>query len=140
VADEFDLDRFVAAQNHDQTFERAVRELRNGRKQTHWMWFVFPQIAGLGQSPTSQRYAIASLEEAEQYMRHPILGPRLTECTGIMAALEGTAELILGYVDAQKLRSSMTLFAGVSADVPLFTQVIDRFFGGEPDPATLHLL
>jgi uncharacterized protein (DUF1810 family) len=137
---EFDLDRFVDAQDHDRTYERALAELNQGSKRTHWMWFVFPQIAGLGQSPTSQRYAISSLEEAQAYLRHRVLGPRLVECARIAAGLEGTAGAIFGGIDEQKLRSSMTLFARAAPEEAAFTQVLDHFFDGQPDAATLRIL
>jgi uncharacterized protein (DUF1810 family) len=140
--DGFDLERFVAAQDADRTYERAVAELRDGRKRTHWMWFVFPQIAGLGQSATSQRYAISSLEEARAYLQHPVLGPRLLECARIIAAANGgsSAEQILGGIDAQKLHSSITLFAEAAPGDPTFAEVLNRFFHEIPDPATLGLL
>jgi uncharacterized protein (DUF1810 family) len=105
------------------------------------MWFVFPQIAGLGQSPTSRRYAISSLDEARAYLAHPVLGPRLHECAGILGELAGrSAQEIFGAVDAMKLRSSMTLFARADPDRPEFRQVLDVYFGGDPDPATERLL
>src|SRR3954469_23069401 len=108
----YDLERFVLAQNTGDTYARALDELRGGRKESHWMWFVFPQIAGLGQSPTSRRFAIRSLGQARCYLQHPVLGPRLIECASILAQLQGrSAEQIFGTVDAQKLRSSITLFA-----------------------------
>jgi uncharacterized protein (DUF1810 family) len=139
--DPHDLERFVAAQDGGATFKRAVAELRAGRKATHWMWFVFPQIAGLGSSPTSRRYAIASLDEARAYLRHPLLGPRLIEAAGIVAALEGvSARDVLGPVDAQKLRSSMTLFGHAAPGEPAFTAVLGRWYGGVPDEATERLL
>ncbi len=135
------LDRFVAAQNQADTFATAVAELRAGAKRSHWMWFVFPQIAGLGQSPTSRRYAIASLEEARAYLAHPVLGPRLIECARILCELEGkTAQGIFGGIDAIKLRSSMTLFARADPSSPVFGQVLDAYFGGVPDEATERLL
>ena len=135
------LDRFVAAQNQADTFATAVAELRAGAKRSHWMWFVFPQIAGLGQSPTSRRYAIASLEEARAYLAHPVLGPRLIECARILCELEGkTAQDIFGGIDAIKLRSSMTLFARADPSNPVFGQVLDAYFGGVPDEATERLL
>jgi uncharacterized protein (DUF1810 family) len=142
VTNGFDLGRFGAAQDADRTYERAAYELRDGRKRTHWMWFVFPQIAGLGQSATSQRYAISSLEEARAYLQHPVLGSRLVECARVIAAATAgsSAEQILGGIDAQKLRSSMTLFAQAAPDDVTFAAVLDRFFGGEPDPATMGLL
>jgi uncharacterized protein (DUF1810 family) len=105
------------------------------------MWFVFPQIAGLGRSPTAQRYAIGSLEEAEAYLTHPVLGPRLLESARILTGLRGrSAEQVFGGLDAQKLRSSMTLFARAAPDEPLFRAVLDQYFGGEEDPATLERL
>jgi uncharacterized protein (DUF1810 family) len=135
--DPFDLERFVAAQDAAGSYDLAVGELTGGRKTTHWMWFVFPQIAGLGHSATSRRFAIASPEEARAYLHHPVLGPRLIECTRIVAQLEGrSAEQIFGTIDAQKLRSSMTLFMRAEPDEPLFELVLDRFFEGVPDPAT----
>ena len=135
------LDRFVAAQNQADTFATAVAELRAGAKRSHWMWFVFPQIAGLGRSPTSRRYAIASLEEARAYLAHPVLGPRLIECARILCELEGrTAQGIFGGIDAIKLRSSMTLFARADPSSPVFGQVLDAYFGGVPDEATERLL
>ena len=135
--DPYDLQRFVAAQDAGGTYEQAAAELRGGRKASHWMWFVFPQIAGLGYSPTSRMYAITSLDEARAYLAHPVLGPRLTECATILASLPGrTAEQIFGEVDALKLRSSMTLFARAAPDEPAFRQVLDQYFDGAPDPAT----
>jgi uncharacterized protein (DUF1810 family) len=137
VDDPFNLERFVAAQNAGGTYDRAVEELQGGRKTSHWVWFVFPQIAGLGQSPISKQFAISSLEEARAYLRHPVLGPRLTHCTRIVLGTEGrTAEQILGPVDAMKLRSSMTLFGKAAPDELLFGQTLDRYFEGQPDPAT----
>ncbi|MGC1284475.1 MAG: DUF1810 domain-containing protein, partial [Streptosporangiaceae bacterium] len=110
-------------------------------KTSHWMWFVFPQIAGLGFSPTAQRYAISSLDEARAYLAHPVLGPRLIECAGIVAATEGrTAEQIFGEIDAMKLRSSATLFLRAAPEEPVFGQVLGRFFDAEPDPATDRLV
>ena len=135
--DPYRLERFAQAQDASGTYQRAVAELRAGRKVSHWMWFVFPQIAGLGYSPTSRMYAITSLEEARAYLAHPVLGPRLTECAVILAGLPGrTAEQIFGEVDALKLRSSMTLFARAAPDEPAFRQVLDQYFDGAPDPAT----
>jgi len=135
--DPYDLQRFVAAQDAGGTYDRAAAELRDGRKTSHWMWFVFPQIAGLGHSPTSRTYAITSLDEARAYLAHPVLGPRLTECAAILAGLEGrSAEQIFGDLDAQKLRSSITLFMHAAPVEPVFRQVLDQYFGGLPDPAT----
>jgi uncharacterized protein (DUF1810 family) len=135
--DPFDLARFVDAQDTDGTYDRAVDELRRGQKTSHWMWFVFPQIAGLGHSLTARRFAITSLEEARAYLRHPVLGPRLVNCARIVAETEGrSAVQIFGGIDAQKLRSSMTLFERAAADEPVFQQVLDLYFEGEADPAT----
>jgi uncharacterized protein (DUF1810 family) len=135
TADSFPLDRFVTAQ--ESTYPRAVEELRRGRKTSHWMWFVFPQIAGLGYSATSQRYAISSLDEARAYLQHPALGARLRECAGIVAATEGrTAEQIFGGIDAMKLHSSMTLFHLAAPDELVFAAVLERFFGGALDAST----
>jgi len=137
----FDLERFVVAQDADGTYASALAELRAGRKAGHWMWFVFPQVAGLGMSATSTRYAISSLEEARAYLAHPVLGPRLVECAGALAGLSGrSADEILGPVDAMKLRSSMTLFARAAPDVALFGEVLDRYFGGVADERTDALL
>ena len=135
--DPYDLQRFVDAQNQGATYDRALEELRRGHKASHWMWFVFPQIAGLGQSPTSRRFAISSLEEAQAYLGHPVLGPRLVESATAISQLQGrSAAEILGGVDAQKLRSSMTLFRRAKPDEPLFDQVLERYFDGFPDRAT----
>jgi uncharacterized protein (DUF1810 family) len=139
--DRFDLARFVAAQDAGASFAHAVAELRAGRKVSHWMWYVFPQIAGLGQSPTSRRYAIRSLAEASAYLAHPVLGPRLLECAGVLMALSGrTAEDVFGGIDAMKLRSSMTLFRRAAPDEPVFGSVLRQYFGGIPDPATERLI
>jgi uncharacterized protein (DUF1810 family) len=135
--DPYNLERFVAAQNAGGIYDRAIGELRRGQKTSHWMWFVFPQVAGLGHSPTSRKFAISSLEEAKAYMRHAVLGPRLIECAGIVAEAQArTAEQIFGSIDAQKLHSSMTLFLRAAAGEPLFQQVLDRYFDGRPDLAT----
>ena len=135
--DPYDLQRFVTAQDAGGTYNRAAAELRGGRKTSHWMWFVFPQIAGLGFSPTARTYAITSLDEARAYLAHPVLGPRLTESAAILADLEGrSAGEIFGGLDAQKLRSSMTLFMHAAPGAPVFRQVLDQYFGGVPDPAT----
>jgi uncharacterized protein (DUF1810 family) len=139
--DEFDLERFVQAQDAGDTYEHALAELRRGRKTSHWMWFVFPQIAGLGSSPMAQRYAVGSLAEARAYLEHPVLGPRLVEAAhAVLAADTVRAEVILGSIDAMKLRSSMTLFTRADPDEPVFAQVVDRFYAGRPDPATDELL
>jgi uncharacterized protein (DUF1810 family) len=130
-----DLERFVSAQGG--VFAGVLDELRRGRKTGHWIWFIFPQIAGLGTSPTSLHYAIASLDEARAYLAHPVLGARLRECAGIILATEGrTATEIFGALDAMKVRSSMTLFHRAAPDEPVFGQVLDRFYGGVPDEAT----
>ena len=136
------LQRFTDAQDDGGTYDRALAELRAGRKTTHWMWFVFPQLAGLGRSSTAQRYAIASLTEAEAYVADPVLGPRLRQCATVLLELPptATAEGVLGGIDAVKLRSSMTLFAHAAPDDPAFRRVLGRFFAGEPDPATELLL
>ena len=137
MADPFGLGRFVDAQNANGTYDEAVEELRRGRKTSHWMWFVFPQIAGLGFSAMSRRFAIVSLDEAKAYLEHPVLGPRLRECAGLVAQANATsAEQIFGGIDAQKLQSSMTLFLRAAPDEPLFTQVLDQYFGGQADSAT----
>jgi uncharacterized protein (DUF1810 family) len=131
----FDLQRFVDAQA--QTYDQALGELRSGQKRTHWMWFVFPQIAGLGRSGMAQRFAISGLEEARAYLAHPVLGRRLVESARALTALD-TADpaAVLGSVDAMKLQSSMTLFALAAPDEPVFRQVLDHYFAGELDEAT----
>jgi uncharacterized protein (DUF1810 family) len=131
-----DLERFVRAQDSGGTYQRAVAELRKGRKTSHWMWFVFPQIAGLGRSAMAQAYAISDLAEAQAYLAHPVLGPRLIECAEIVAAHQGlSAQQIFGGIDAIKLRSSMTLFAHADPDQAIFNKVIEQFFDG-PDAET----
>ncbi len=141
MTDRFDLARFLQAQEAAGTYEQALQELRDGRKRSHWMWFVFPQIAGLGRSPTSRRYAITSRDEAVAYLRHPVLGPRLLACVAALNHIEGrSAEQVLGSIDAQKLRSSMTLFLRADPSEQAFAQVLDRYFDGLPDPATDRLL
>jgi uncharacterized protein (DUF1810 family) len=139
--DPYNLQHFVAAQDAGDTYARAVDELRRGRKTSHWMWFVFPQIAGLGESATSRRYAISSVEEARAYLRHPVLGPRLRECAAIVASSgTKTARELMGDIDAMKLRSSMTLFLRADPGDPVFQQVLDRYFDAHPDPATDRLV
>jgi uncharacterized protein (DUF1810 family) len=141
AGDPYRLERFVTAQDSGATYQRSLAELRAGRKASHWMWFIFPQVAGLGFSAMAQRYAISGLDEARAYLAHPVLGPRLLECTGIVAATEGsTADRILGPVDAMKLRSSMTLFAAAGPEEKVFGEVLTRYFDGEPDEATLSRL
>jgi uncharacterized protein (DUF1810 family) len=137
----FDLSRFREAQDAGGTYEAALAELRAGRKTTHWMWFVFPQIEGLGRSPTARHYAIASLAEARTYLADPVLGARLRESAAALLTHEDRgAEAILGPVDALKLRSSMTLFAAADPAEPLFAAVLERYHDGEPDPATAERL
>jgi uncharacterized protein (DUF1810 family) len=133
------LDRFTDAQDDHDTYARALSELRAGRKVSHWMWFVFPQIAGLGHSPTARHFAIGSLDEARAYLAHPVLGPRLLQTSRALTQLSGrTAREVFGDVDAMKLRSSMTLFARAAGDEPLFQQVLDQYFDGSADDATLQ--
>lgn len=137
--DRFDLARFVAAQ--EDSWDAAIGELRRGRKTTHWMWFVFPQIAGLGRSDMARRYAIGSLDEARGYLAHPLLGARLRAgCDALLAHPRSSAEEIMGGIDAVKLRSSMTLFAAAADDPALFDAVLARFFTGARDDATLALI
>jgi uncharacterized protein (DUF1810 family) len=139
--DPYDLNCFVAAQDTDGIYDLALEELSRGRKTSHWMWFVFKQIAGLGRSPMSQRFSLSSLQEAKAYLQHSVLGPRLIECTEVVAESIGrSAEQIFGAVDAQKLQSSMTLFMRAAPDEPHFSQVIHLYFDGQPDPATYRLL
>jgi uncharacterized protein (DUF1810 family) len=139
VDDPFELQRFVDAQNP--VYGQVCAEMRAGRKRSHWIWFVFPQIAGLGASAMAQRYAISSLAEADAYLLHPMLGARLVECTQfVLAADAGSAEEIFGGIDAMKFRSSMTLFARAAPDNPVFRQALEKYFGGRPDPLTLERL
>jgi uncharacterized protein (DUF1810 family) len=139
--DPHDLRRFLAAQDGGGTYERALAELRAGRKTSHWMWFVFPQLAGLGQSAMSRRYAIGSLEEARAYLAHPVLGPRLRECSqALLSHPDRSAAEILGGIDAVKLRSSMTLFAAADPAEPLFAGVLAQFCAGARDRETERLL
>ncbi len=137
--DPHDLERFVAAQ--EPVIAQVRSELRQGRKRSHWMWFVFPQIEGLGSSSTAQFYALASRAQAEAYLAHPVLGPRLLECTRLLTQVEGRAiEDILGYPDNLKLRSSLTLFAHATADNSVFLEALNQYFGGEFDSRTLERL
>jgi uncharacterized protein (DUF1810 family) len=137
----YDLERFVVAQEAGDCYSRAIDELRSGNKVSHWMWFVFPQLAGLGQSTTSRRYAIFSLSEAKAYLNHRVLGPRLIECARVICESDAvSAETIFGPLDAQKLRSTMTLFLRAQPNETLFAAVIDRYFEGQPDRATDALL
>lgn len=136
-----DRTRFLDAQDDDGTYVRALAELRAGRKTSHWMWFVFPQIAGLGHSLTAKRYAMDSLEAAEAYAADPVLGARLRECAAALLELpDVTAVEVLGDVDALKLRSSMTLFLAAAPEEPVFRAVLDRYFDGQADGATQRLL
>jgi uncharacterized protein (DUF1810 family) len=131
----YDLDRFVVEQGR--VYEDVVDELRRGRKTGHWIWFIFPQVAGLGNSFMSERFAIASLDEARDYLAHPILGERLRECAGLVLETSGrTAEQIFGSIDAMKLRSCMTLFHRAAPEETIFAQVLDRYYGGVMDEAT----
>jgi uncharacterized protein (DUF1810 family) len=136
-ADAHDLQRFVDAQEREGTYAQALEELRAGQKTTHWIWFVFPQIAGLGRSETARFFAIDSVQEARAYLEHPLLGPRLRECTRALLAVDGkSAREILGETDATKLRSSLTLFSHAAADEPLFQEALDKYCAGEPDVET----
>src|SRR6476661_8159266 len=137
--DPHDLQRFVDAQAD--VYEDVVDELRAGHKASHWMWFVFPQLRGLGHSPTAQHYGIASLDEARAYLAHDVLGPRLRECTRLVAAIDGrSVDEIFGWPDNLKVRSSMTLFAHATDDDTDFRGVLDKFYDGEEDPATVDRL
>jgi uncharacterized protein (DUF1810 family) len=140
MADPYDLARFVEAQ--DPVYAGVVDELRAGRKRSHWMWFVFPQLRDLGRSPAAMHYGIGSRDEAAAYLAHDVLGPRLRECARLVAAVEGrSAEQVMGHVDAMKLRSSMTLFASVADDDDGdFDAVLQRYYDGERDPLTMELL
>jgi uncharacterized protein (DUF1810 family) len=135
--DPFQLQRFVAAQDADGTYDEALSELKNGRKVSHWMWFVFPQLAGLGQSFMARKYAISSRAEARAYREHPVLGPRLTACVQVLlAGRETEAVDIFGGIDAVKLRSSMTLFQAAAPEDGAYQAVLDKYFDGRADPAT----
>ncbi len=138
-ADQFDLQRFADAQ--DRVYDAVVGELRSGQKRSHWIWFVFPQLRGLGHSPTAQHYGIASLDEARAYLMHEVLGPRLRECARLVADIEGrSANDIFGWPDNLKVRSSMTLFARATDNDAEFRAVLDKFYNGEEDAATVELL
>ena len=137
--DPFDLERFVAAQ--DAVMAAVREELRGGRKRTHWMWFVFPQLRALGRSSTALHYGIASLAEARAYLAHPVLGPRLRDCTGLACAVQGrTIHEIFGSPDDMKFRSCMTLFAAADPAAPQFAEALRIYFDGQPDPLTVDLL
>lgn len=139
MTDPFDLQRFVDAQSS--VYDTVLAELGAGRKRSHWIWFVFPQLTGLGRSPIADRFAISSLGEAQAYVRHPVLGPRLRECTRLLQTIDGkSVDEILGWPDNLKVRSSMTLFSRATADNHEFVAVLDKYYGGEDDPATVALL
>ena len=139
MAEPYDLDRFLKAQ--EDSYDTALDELRTGRKRSHWIWYIFPQIVGLGQSPTSQFYGIKSLEEAAAYLRHPILGGRLHECLKVLQTLEqASADQVFGELDAMKFRSSLTLFSEADPADPIVEVALDRWFGGGKDEKTLQLL
>ena len=139
MEDRHDLERFVDAQ--DRIYAQALAEIRSGRKESHWMWFVFPQLAGLGSSWTAQRYAIGGVAEAEAYLRHPVHGPRLQECFAALLGVNGrTAHQIFGSPDDWKLRSCATLFGRVAGEGSVFEKVLARYFDGAADPRTLDLL
>jgi uncharacterized protein (DUF1810 family) len=139
MSDPFNLERFVVAQNA--VYEQVLAELRRGEKESHWIWYIFPQIAGLGRSTMSRRYAISSRAEAAAYLAHPILGPRLIECTRLVNAVEGRSTWeIFGDIDAVKFRSSMTLFAQVAGDQSVFAEALRTYYSGQADQATLDRL
>ncbi|MGH3164765.1 MAG: DUF1810 domain-containing protein [Trebonia sp.] len=141
MSDPYRLERFITAQDQAGVYQHALGELRSGQKTSHWMWFIFPQILGLGSSTTAREYAISGLDEARAYLKHPVLGPRLRECAAAVGTTDGrSARDIFGYVDALKLRSSMTLFAAAAPDEPEFADVLAKYFDGEPDEATLSRL
>lgn len=138
-SDPFDLNRFISAQ--EEVYERALAELRDGRKRSHWMWYIFPQIEGLGHSPTTRQYSIKSLEEARQYLAHPVLGKRLMECAEAVLAVQGlSAGDIFGHPDDWKLQSSMTLFELASGPKSIFAHILDKYFQGKRDLKTLQLV
>lgn len=133
------LDRFLDAQRTD--YAAALAEVRRGRKTSHWMWYIFPQIAGLGQSSTARYYSIRDISEAREYYAHPVLGRRLREISSVLLELKGSDPVaVFGGIDSMKLKSSMTLFAAAAPDDPLFPQVLDKYYGGEQDALTLRLL
>ena len=139
MSDPYDLKRFVDAQAR--VYDDVLAELRAGRKRSHWIWFIFPQIAGLGRSPTAARYAISSLAEARAYLGHHVLGSRLRECARLVNAIDGKSiDDVFGWPDNLKVRSSMTLFSRATDDNDEFVALLDKFYGGRPDPATLELL
>jgi uncharacterized protein (DUF1810 family) len=138
MEDPYRLKRFVDAQDRTNTYEAAVSELRVGQKVGHWMWFIFPQVTGLGRSPTSREFGISSIGEAQAYLRHPVLGARLIECARILMGIEGkSATEIFGTIDAKKLRSSMTLFMTAGPDKPIFREMLAKYFRGSADQETI---
>ena len=139
MTDKFDLERFVKAQ--EATFDSALAELKAGLKETHWMWFIFPQVSGLGSSEIARRFAIKSIEEAREYLEHPVLGPRLKRCAQALLGIEGkSATDIFSSPDDLKLRSSMTLFSFLAGKDSVFQSVLDKYFDGEPDRRTIDIL
>jgi uncharacterized protein (DUF1810 family) len=139
MEDPHDLERFIEAQSR--VIEQVRAELRQGSKRGHWMWFIFPQIRGLGSSPTAVHFAIASREEAAAYLKHPVLGPRLVECTRLVLGVKGrTSEQMFGEIDSMKFRSSMTLFAEVTLKETVFQEALQKYFDGEADNMTLEIL
>jgi uncharacterized protein (DUF1810 family) len=139
VPNPHDLQRFIDAQNP--VYEQVCAELRNGTKQGHWMWFIFPQLRGLGYSHMAHKFGISSRQEAEAYLKHPILGSRLRECTGLVNLVEGRSiNRIFGSPDDMKFKSSMTLFASVASENQIFKDALEKYFGGEPDPLTVQRL
>jgi uncharacterized protein (DUF1810 family) len=141
MSDDVDLQRFVAAQDKGEIYDRAIDELRRGRKQSHWMWYVFPQIGGLGSSQMAEKYAISSLAEATAYVAHPVLGPRLVAAAKELTSIDSHDPVqVVGAVDSLKLRSSMTLFEKAAPQEPVFSQVLGQYYGGRRDEATLERL
>src|SRR5690348_2237384 len=139
TADRYNLNRFVDAQ--EQVFDNVLTELKHGRKYGHWIWFIFPQLKGLGLSPTSEFYGISSLDEAKAYLQHPVLGPRLLQCTELVIAIQGSdVEEIFGEIDAMKFRSCMTLFAAADPQQRTFSRALDKYFAGEGDRLTVSYL
>jgi uncharacterized protein (DUF1810 family) len=139
MGDRYKLDRFIAAQNS--IYEQVLVELKQGRKTSHWMWFIFPQLSGLGLSPLAQKFAIGSLAEAQTYLQHPVLGARLVECTQLVVQVDSrSAEEIFGYPDELKFRSCMTLFAHAAAENDLFAAALQKYFSGDQDVHTVELL
>ena len=139
MPDPFNLERFISAQAA--VYPQVLAELQAGEKRSHWIWFIFPQLKGLGRSPQSEYYGIGSLEEAEAYWQHPVLGPRLEECARLVNAIEkGSIEQILGFPDDLKFRSSMTLFARAVPGNTIFNDALKKYFNSDPDPQTLQLL